>query len=212
MQTIKKLIKIAEDLGWTVYHHDENDPEYEFSQTSPKYGQDFNFTLRARDYDAPAPNNPEYLINELDEYVDNYDPSEEAMLWIKNGHGCAGAPDDPKDVIDDMEDCKQMMQDLLDAWQGNKNTVKKLSKDLKAILKAKKSKTPTVTLPDEKEIWLGDRLYYVTIVKKGTDKALLVHREPKGFATPAVLIPADDAENIENALKALIKNHGPQRL
>lgn len=103
MNTIEQLIKIAEDNGWKVHI----DGDYTFEQYSDA-GQDFFFTLNA--------NTADELIRELADYIEYYNPFEEAQLWIRDGHGVNGAPYDAEDVYNDMKDCKQMMQELLDAW------------------------------------------------------------------------------------------------
>ncbi len=101
---IEQLIKIAEDNGWKV-HIDE---DYTFNQYSDA-GQDFFFTLTA--------NTADELIRELAVYIEYYNPFEEAMIWIKDGHGVNGAPYEPEDIYNDMKDCKQMMQELLAEWR-----------------------------------------------------------------------------------------------
>ena len=55
------------------------------------------------------------MINVVENYYDNYDPYEEATIWLgSDGHGKNGAPDDLKDLIADMEECKSNVKVLLD--------------------------------------------------------------------------------------------------
>lgn len=116
--TIKNLIKIAEDLGWKMEKEDYGDERrgYCLSQYSPA-GQDFFFSIESG---TQKHESAETLIQSLEDYIKGYNPFEEAQLWIKDGHGQNGAPDDPMDVIKDMEECKHMMQELLSAWKEDK--------------------------------------------------------------------------------------------
>lgn len=100
----KKLVKAAEDLGWTV---NINKSDFTFSMFSPA-GQDFNIELTA--------DSLEEVISELKERIDSFDCSEETYLWLdSSGHGIKGAPYDMKDLYEDMEACLEMMEELYDA-------------------------------------------------------------------------------------------------
>lgn len=100
----KKLLKPAENLGWSVGIDKD---QFTFSKFSPA-GQDFNIELTA--------DNLEEVISELKERIDNFDCSEETYLWLdKSGHGTNGAPYDMKDLYEDMEACLKMIEELYDA-------------------------------------------------------------------------------------------------
>lgn len=72
-------------------------------------GQDFGFYVECETGDADE------FINAVEGYYNSYDPYEEAALWIgPDGHGKNGAPDDLKDLIADMEECKDNMKGLVD--------------------------------------------------------------------------------------------------
>lgn len=103
---VKRLIEIAKDEGWEVdYAHETA----EFSKYSD-YGQDFSFCIGTND-----------LIGNLDDYIDNFDISEETYKWLDDsGHGANGAPYDMLDVYKDMEQCKEMMDALLYEWRNRK--------------------------------------------------------------------------------------------
>jgi hypothetical protein len=104
---IKRMIEVAEKLGWSV-QIDSN--EFTFGQCSPA-GQDFNITITA--------DSLEKAIKEIQERCDNFNCSEETYLWLDNtGHGTKGAPYDMKDLYEDMEACLKMMQELYDELQG----------------------------------------------------------------------------------------------
>lgn len=111
MKTIDNIISIAESLDWKVEKEASNNGKHElcFQKYSPA-GQDFSFNVSGTDGDD--------IVNETMSYIDTYDPYEEAQLWIRDGHGQNGAPDDPEDVVADMEECKTMMQKLVEAWNG----------------------------------------------------------------------------------------------
>ena len=99
---IKAIIKKAESLGWNI---DISDNEITFNQYSPE-GQDFSFSIDKTD-------DIEELVNSIYERYDNYDVSSEAYLWLdSDGHGMNGAPYDMKDLYEDMEACKDMINDL----------------------------------------------------------------------------------------------------
>ncbi len=101
---IDKVVKISESLDWNIT---VNGNEFEFEKWSPA-GQDFCMSITADSMDD--------LINKLFEYYDNYDPSEEASLWLDDsGHGKNGAPYNMKDVYEDMEACQGMILELHDA-------------------------------------------------------------------------------------------------
>lgn len=109
LQTMRdRIIEIAEENGWKVdiESNDGDDFSYEFSKYSPA-DQDFSFEAEMED------NNVHTLLNDIEEYYDNYDCSYEAYLWLDNtGHGLNGAPYDMKDVYEDMEACKKMVYEL----------------------------------------------------------------------------------------------------
>lgn len=81
--------------------------EFTFQQYSDA-GQDFFFSAELTDGDI------ETLIENISNYYEGYDPDEEAMLWAgPDGHGRNGAPYRLSDIIKDMEQCEEMVRDLL---------------------------------------------------------------------------------------------------
>lgn len=107
---IDRIIEIAESQGFSVSTEiNGNNVEFVFSQYT-NFGQDFSFEVTMEDNDINT------LIEEIDNYYEGYDPDEEAMLWVgPDGHGRNGAPYRLADVVKDMEQCEQMIKDLLDA-------------------------------------------------------------------------------------------------
>lgn len=97
-----KFIKIAEDLGWSIYQ-DEREIELQ------KYigsGQDFSFSVR-KGFD---------FYRQVEDYYNGFDPDEEAMLFVDDsGHGKNGAPYRLKDIITDMEEVEDELKKLCDA-------------------------------------------------------------------------------------------------
>lgn len=100
--TKRKIESIAESLHWSVNWDIDGDRKYvEFSKYSP-YGQDFSFTVW---YD-----NLNEIVEEIFEYYQSYDPSEEAYIWLdESGHGKNGAPYGMIDVYNDMVACEEMI-------------------------------------------------------------------------------------------------------
>lgn len=97
-----KLVKIAEDLGWSVKII--NNEEMMFQKYSPA-GQDFFITIEPNDF--------EDAVNLVHERVDGFDCSEETYYWLDNtGHGTNGAPNDMRDLYNDMEACLKMLEEL----------------------------------------------------------------------------------------------------
>lgn len=103
--SLEQLTNVAEELDWRVVILDDC---VELSKYTTK-GQDFYFSL---------PKNSIH-VNELYEYYDAYDPAEQSMAWIDpNGHGKNGAPDDIRDILDDMEEVKESLKTLYEALKN----------------------------------------------------------------------------------------------
>lgn len=109
-ELINRIIEIAEGQGFSVHTEiNENEVEFTFSQYTD-FGQDFSFEATMEDYDIYT------LIEAVNDYYEGYDPDEETMLWVgPDGHGKNGAPYRLTDVVKDMEQCEQMVNNLLDA-------------------------------------------------------------------------------------------------
>lgn len=110
VELINRIIEIAEDQGFSVRTDEKVDEvEFTFSQYTD-FGQDFSFWATMKDDDIYT------LIEEVNNYYEGYDPDEEAILWVgPDGHGKNGAPYRLSDIIKDMEQCEQMVKDLLEA-------------------------------------------------------------------------------------------------
>lgn len=102
MKTIKKITQIAENLGWKV---DVDKSDITFSQYTTA-GQNFSFFV----------NKNKDIAEQVLDYYEGFDPSEEAILWCdSSGHGKNGAPYQLKDIIADMEEAEEMVGTLYEA-------------------------------------------------------------------------------------------------
>lgn len=115
-ELIDRIIEIAESQGFSVSAEvTGSNVEFTFSQFTD-FGQDFSFCATMRDYNIYT------LIEEVNDYYEGYDPDEEALLWVgPDGHGKNGAPYRLTDVVKDMEQCEQMINNLLDALIDTNN-------------------------------------------------------------------------------------------
>lgn len=91
-----------DENGWSAY---ENEMDVDFS-TCSAFGGDINIVI-------DKGNNLTDLAHNIYEYWNNYDVSYETSLWIgEDGHGINGAPYDLKDIYEDMEGVKNMIEEL----------------------------------------------------------------------------------------------------
>lgn len=109
---IERIVEIAEDDGWQVSTEELKDREdvveFTFSKMTD-YGQDFSFMSEMIGGDIYT------LIEDIDRYHENYDPDEEAYLWLgPDGHGKKGAPYHMADVVKDMKECEENVGNLLE--------------------------------------------------------------------------------------------------
>ena len=82
-------------------------------------GQDFGFYVESQSGDINE------LLQAIENYHDNYDPDEEAVLWVgPDGHGCNGAPYNLSDLIEDMQECKSNVKKLVDLLNQEFNGIK----------------------------------------------------------------------------------------
>lgn len=103
---IARLMDIAEEEGWRV---SQDGSMFEMEKFSSA-GQDFICCISG--------NTPSELVASLRSYANSFDPDEEATKWLgPDGHGRNGAPDKLRDIIADMDDCRDMMYGLLESWE-----------------------------------------------------------------------------------------------
>lgn len=100
MKWLDEFISATEELEWRVIEEEH----VEFGRYSPA-GKDFwmEFTTTS----------PEKLLEDMRNYINSYDISEETYLWLDDtGHGKNGAPYDMMDVYEDAEACLNMVEEL----------------------------------------------------------------------------------------------------
>lgn len=91
-----------EEICWST----QEDEKYIDFSTCSDFGGDIDIVI-------DKGKNLIELAHNIYEYWDNYDVSYEASLWIgEDGHGKNGAPYDLKDIYEDMEGVKNMINDL----------------------------------------------------------------------------------------------------
>lgn len=106
-KSIEKLFEKIESVGWTI--ESDGDNSYRLGKYSPA-GQDFGISVEGE--------SAEEIIDSIQEAHNDFDVSEETYLWLDDtGHGRNGAPYHMKDVLEDMEACKQMILDLYNELQ-----------------------------------------------------------------------------------------------
>ena len=109
---IDRITEIAEEDGWSVYVEEMEDRGDMIEFTFGKYtdvGQDFSFSVEMKDGDIDT------VIEDIDNYYENYDPDEEALFWVgSDGHGKKGAPYHLTDIVKDMEQCETYIGELFD--------------------------------------------------------------------------------------------------
>ena len=104
--TRKQIEKAAEEAGWnaTIAKRVEGGYYIEF-QMYTNFGQDVNESFCVKTL--------EDIKHEVYERYQNYDPSEEAALWIdESGHGKNGAPHDMEDILNDMKEVERALESL----------------------------------------------------------------------------------------------------
>ena len=99
---IDKVIELAESLDWNVTV-DGSDVDFQYYTN---YGQDCHMDIAlTEDFDK--------FTDEIYNYYENYDVSEETSLWIdESGHGKNGAPYDIEDILNDMKEFESAIYDL----------------------------------------------------------------------------------------------------
>ena len=116
-ETLDAIVEVAEANGWTVDIEEQSSGKIEltFYQYSPA-GQDFSFYITLDKDD-----NIRDCAQAVYEYYEAYEPEAEAMLWLdSDGHGKNGAPYHMGDLLEDMEACETMLEDLSIALANHK--------------------------------------------------------------------------------------------
>ena len=99
----EKVVKTAEDLGWTIYRDDELSNCWEFEKFSPA-GEDFSFTVYAK--------NLTELKEELQSYYDYFDREDHTFELLEaKRNGFRGVPD-LDTLVQDSQDIEDMLEEL----------------------------------------------------------------------------------------------------
>ena len=116
MITIDDIIRIAQEHGWSVdisygVTRNKTDKCLEFE----KYigSQDFLFSVWMYDNDIGR------FVQDVKKYADDFDIDEETSLWIgDDGHGRDGAPYRISDILKEMQEAKNEMKELAEAFRS----------------------------------------------------------------------------------------------
>ena len=102
MNELEKLLDRSEELDWSYNIYDGY---VELEKYSP-LGEDFIITINFNQ------RNPDKsFLDNLREYIEDYDAEEHAAFWIDN-RGKNGTPESIQDLLDDAVDIDGMMQEL----------------------------------------------------------------------------------------------------
>ena len=110
MEKIKKIIEIAQELGWSV---DDKDT-YMIFQKYSNADNDYSFEVDLDGvYGLDEDDIVDLIIRNVCDTYESFDCSEQAYMWLdKSGHGTNGAPYDMKDVYEDMESIEENLRRL----------------------------------------------------------------------------------------------------
>lgn len=99
-----KILEIANEYGWTANcdNDGEGHVEFSFRQHSP-LGEDVVVEL--------DPCLPDQVVAKIREYANDFDPDDHARMWIEHSDG-RGVPQSVRELIDDAEEIKQMLESL----------------------------------------------------------------------------------------------------
>ena len=111
---LEKFLEKAEGLDWSynLYKEDDNCTCVEMEKYSP-LGEDFSMTIYFDKEDSVNT-----FMDGLKEYYLDFDPEDHAARWIEN-RGKNGTPDSIKDLLNDAEDIKEMIDELIQCLEGD---------------------------------------------------------------------------------------------
>ena len=103
---IEKMVKAIEKLDWIISFSEDCPDEAYISQSSP-LGDDFGFDVYFSD---------EYEFKDgIAANCEDFDPEEHAAMWWSNRNTTGGVPNSLALLLEDANDIKNMLSDLLDA-------------------------------------------------------------------------------------------------
>ncbi len=101
-----KYIDICEELGWWLHVYEEEN-YVEIGQSSPA-GEDFFFDVSISNF-----------VEDVKEYASDFDPDDHAEMWV-GCRGTRGVPISIRQLIDDADAIKDMLEELAMALAGVK--------------------------------------------------------------------------------------------
>lgn len=110
----QKIQDIAESNGWSIGIYKRKDGCFDVELEKFVNRYDYIIYICVNDCSVYE------MVKGLSEYVESFDPDEEAMLWIgDDGHGGNGAPYSIRDILDTMDKCKEEADELLRIYKEN---------------------------------------------------------------------------------------------
>ena len=103
---IEKLVKVLEELDWTIYFSEDHLDEAYISQSSP-LGEDFGFNISFT--------NEQEFREEIKDYYYDFDPEEHAAMWWENRNNTSGVPNSLRMLLEDADEIKRSLLALVDA-------------------------------------------------------------------------------------------------
>ena len=116
MKDLKELLEKTEQLDWSFKIYNETNPtrNYVDMQKYSPAGEDFGFVV-----DFNEENSIESFIEDLEAYYENFDPDEHVEMWV-DSRGKNGVPGSIRELIDDADEIKDMIEELLNFLKENK--------------------------------------------------------------------------------------------
>ena len=107
-EKLENILEKAIELDWSyaLWKEDDGRTYAEMRKYSP-LGEDFGMII-----DFSKENPADTFMNDLKDYYSGFDPEEHAEMWIEN-RGKNGTPDSIRDLLDDAENIKEMIGELI---------------------------------------------------------------------------------------------------
>lgn len=99
-----KYLEVLDNLGWAVSDV-SSDNRLDIKKRSPA-GEDYCFTVYA-----------DYLVEDVNDKADFFDVDKHVLLWV-NKRGICGVPGTIRELLDDAEAIKAMLNELADALEA----------------------------------------------------------------------------------------------
>lgn len=191
-EDMKKLLNTAEEMDWSYSAYIESGHGDRTYVEMGKYslaGEDFYMVI---DFDKE--NQVETFLEDLREYAENFDVDEHAEMWLES-RGKGGCPSSLKELLQDAEDIKAMIEELLEKLEHLEREELELSDEQAArneeIFNAIYDMCKVVAGNDDLE-W---DMHYIGEIAELTANLLINRGEKVWF--PAVVTDADGKQHIE---------------